>query len=84
VGHHAWLFVFAIAALRGLSCGTDTPPEGANGPCQRTSDCKGDLICPQGFCVAPDASDTQKIPDATATEGQDASDSGGFDASRAD
>ncbi len=79
----AWLFVIAAGAFA-AACATSTPAEGLNGPCTRTSDCVGGLICGlQGFCADPDASYEESPPEPSA-EGGDAGDSGPSDAGRID
>jgi len=78
-----WLWVVAVQALT-PACATSTPAEGLDGPCTRTTDCQGGLICGlQGFCTTPDASDDDS-PLGAPGDGGDAGDSGLSDAGRSD
>jgi hypothetical protein len=78
-----WLWVVAVQALT-PACATSTPAEGLDGPCTRTTDCQGGLICGlQGFCTTPDASDDDS-PLGAPGDGGDAGDSGLSDAGRID
>lgn len=65
----------ALAALRGPSCGSDTPASGPNAPCTRSSDCDKDLACMQGVCVSRDSAvpllpthPTDSGPDGTSVD----------------
>jgi hypothetical protein len=74
VPHKALLLVaapLALAALRGPSCGSDTPAGGPNAPCTRTTDCENELACLQGVCLSPDASPPVSIPRPLADSGAD-------------
>lgn len=65
----------ALAAMRGPSCGSDTPAGGPNAPCTRSSDCENELACQQGVCVSPDAALAVTVParpaDSGAADGTD-------------
>jgi hypothetical protein len=85
VEQNTWLFVLAVGALSSPSCATDTLAEGPDGPCTRTADCQGGLICGlKGFCTVPDASDADQVADARPMLGGDADESGASDAIRGD
>jgi hypothetical protein len=64
----------ALAALRGPSCGADTPAGGPNAPCTRSSDCENELACLQGVCVSPDAAPPVLLPTHPADSGGDGTD----------
>jgi hypothetical protein len=77
VPHKALLLVvapIALAALRGPSCGSDTPASGPNAPCTRSSDCENELACLQGVCLSPDASPQPPVPKHPADSGADGTD----------
>jgi hypothetical protein len=77
VVHKALLLAapLALAALRGPSCGSDTPASGPNAPCTRSSDCENALACQQGVCVTPDGAPPLMLParppDSGAADGTD-------------
>jgi len=74
VPHKALLLVaapIALAALRGPSCGSDTPAGGPNAPCTRSSDCENELACLQGVCISPDATPAVSILTHPADSGAD-------------
>ena len=77
VPHKALLLVvapIALAALRGPSCGSDTPAGGPNAPCTRSTDCENELACLQGVCVSPDAGPPMLVPRQPADSGADGTD----------
>ncbi len=77
---NTWLFVLVVGALSSASCGTNSLAVGPDGPCTRTADCQGGLICGlKGFCTVPDASDGDQL-----AEVRPIIDSGAFDAIRGD
>ena len=61
----------ALAALRGPSCGSDTPAGGPNAPCTRSTDCENELACLQGVCVPPDAGQPVRVVTPPADSGAD-------------